>query len=276
LGRRVGKARHEARHLLSLAATPRERLGMVRYLALCYLARAMPFNTYRWTTSVRLNGTRCKIGLRSSEIYVFEEIHRYGMYDRMPAYVPSPGWTVVDIGANVGLFTLHAARKGATVFAFEPNPDCFERLRSNVTMNDVEGSVALFNEAVSDEVGRGRMNVERGGSTGGTVLPGGVGDVRITTLDEALVDASIDTIDLLKMDIEGAEVGALRGAAASLAKTERIIAEYHSRDLLDECTAILQGHGFAIDLSFVYYPEDPGVPGYEQEVGMFYASRRAA
>ncbi|MET0459454.1 MAG: FkbM family methyltransferase [Ilumatobacteraceae bacterium] len=259
-----------------MASTPREKLGIIRYVALCYVARALPFNTYGWSTAVLLNGTRCKVGLRSSEIYIFEEIYRYGIYDRLPAYVPSSGWNVVDLGANVGLFTLHAASKGARVFSFEPNPECFERLRSNVRLNDATSSVALFNEAVSDEAGRGQLTVERGGSTGGTVQRGGEGGIRMTTLDHALAASPVEKIDLLKMDIEGAEVDALRGAEASLAKTERIIAEYHSRDLLDECTRILEGHGFAIDLSFVYFPEDPSIPGGGEEVGMFYASRGQA
>ena len=193
------------------------------------------------------------------------------MYDRLHAYIPQAGWTVVDLGANVGFFTVHAARQGTSVYAFEPNPACFARLRANVEMNDAIEAVTLFRTTLSDRAGRGRMQVERGGTTGGTVARGGDETIRITTLDEALADAPVDQIDLLKLDIEGAEVEALRGAADTLTRTHRVIAEYHSRDLLAACNEILERNGFVTELTFVYYPEEHTVDG--GEVGMLYAHR---
>jgi FkbM family methyltransferase len=244
---------------------------MVRFLALLYVARMMPFDTYSWNTTVRLRGSRYVVGLRTSEIYVVDEVYGQRMYDRLHAYVPRRGWTVVDLGANIGVFTVHAARQGAAVYSFEPNPACFARLGTNVEMNDSSEAVTLFNSAVSDTPGRGRMQVERGGTTGGTVVRDEDQTIRITTLDEALADEPIDQIDLLKVDIEGAEVGALRGATETLTRTRRIIAEYHSRDLLAACNEILERNGFVTDLTFVYYPEEHIVDG--DEVGMLYAQR---
>jgi Methyltransferase FkbM domain len=141
-------------------------------------------------------------------------------------------------------------------------------------MNAAVDPVTLFNSAVSDESGHGRMQVERGGTTGGTVTTGGDGTIPITTLDDALADAPVDQIDLLKLDIEGAEVDALHGAAEILTRTRRVIVEYHSRDLLAGCNEILEQTGFATDLTFVYYPE--GNPLGGSEVGMLYAHRAVA
>lgn len=247
---------------------------MLRYLALLYVARMMPFDTYSWHTTVRLHGTSFAVGVRTSEIYVVDEVYGQRMYDRSEDYMPQPGWTVVDLGANVGVFTVLAARRGATVYSFEPNPACFDRLCKNVRSNGFAGSVTTFNAALSDAAGRGWMKVERGGTTGGTVTVGGDSTVEITTLDEALAGHSCDSIDLLKLDIEGAEVQALRGATEILAKTQRAVAEYHSRALLASCEEILAANGFATDLSFVYYPE--GLSDDGEEVGMFYASRELA
>jgi FkbM family methyltransferase len=213
---RAAAAGREMKHLVSLASTRRERATMVGYIAKLYLARAMPFDTYGWNATVRLGGVRYTVGLRTSEIYVLGEIYEGRQYDRVPGYAPCPGWTVIDIGANVGTFTLHAARAGAHVYAFEPNPDCFARLQSNIRENGVESLVTLFQQAVSDTSGDGQMVVATGGTTGGTVTRGSEvsrGRVRITTLDEVVAPSPTDTIDLLKMDIEGAEVDALKGAS---------------------------------------------------------------
>jgi Met-10+ like-protein len=128
---KVDEARREATYLVSLGSNRQKRAGMIRFLALLYVARIMPFDTYTWNTKVRLRGARYVVGVRTSEIYVVDEVYGERMYDRLPAYVPRAGWTVVDVGANVGVFTVHAARKGAIVYAFEPNPACFARLRTS-------------------------------------------------------------------------------------------------------------------------------------------------
>jgi FkbM family methyltransferase len=273
LNERIGAAGREAKYLMSLASDWRERAGMIRYLALLYVARLMPLDTYHWTTTVRLRGSRYAVGVRTAEIYIVDEVYGGRLYDKVDAYIPEAGWTVVDVGANVGVFSLHAAHLGATVYAFEPNPACFARLQANIEMNGTTESVTPLNAAVSDAPGRGAMQVERGGTTGGTVARGGDEAIQITTLDAALADASVDRIDLLKVDIEGAEVRAFRGGAETLKRTDRIIAEYHSPELLVSCNEILEQNGFVTDLKFVYYPEE--YAGEGNEVGMLYARRVA-
>jgi FkbM family methyltransferase len=275
VGARAKAAAGEMKYLLSMASTRREQAAMVGFIIKLYVARAMPFDTYRWKTTVRVGGVRYNVGLRTSEIYVLDEVYGQRMYNRVPGYAPSPGWAVIDLGANIGVFTLHAALAGAFVYAFEPNPDCFARLRSNVRDNGVTPSVMLFEQAVSDRRGAGRMEVTKGGTTGGTVARTAAADdsgpVRMTTLDEAMAQSSVRTIDLLKMDIEGAEAAALKGASNVLGRTQRIIAEYHSQALLAECTQILEGHGFVREHCFVYYDAIGSSDG--EEVGMFYARR---
>ena len=81
-------ATREAKQLFNLTDTWGERLGMARFLTELYLARALPVDTYGWDSSIRLGGTHYTVGLRSSEIYVFEELLHYRLYDRIEHYIP--------------------------------------------------------------------------------------------------------------------------------------------------------------------------------------------
>jgi FkbM family methyltransferase len=249
---------------------------MARFLTELYLARALPVDTYGWDSSIRLGGTHYTVGLRSSEIYVFEELLHYRLYDRIEHYIPQRDWVVFDLGANVGMVSILEAKRGAEVYAFEPNPQCFRRLLKNVLANGLNDRIHAFNIAVGAEVGAGVMHVDKGGTTGGTVMiggaPGQAGRVGVTTLDQIVPAIGVSRIDLLKIDVEGAEVDALRGATRTLSITARAIIEYHSAELLRETEAILERHGFVMEQRLVYFPEVP--ESGQGEVGILYARRR--
>jgi FkbM family methyltransferase len=225
---------------------------------------------------VRLGDLTWHVGLRTSEIYVLEEVFSYGMYDKIADYVVQPGWFVLDGGANIGVFTVVAAKRGARVVAIEPNHACFERLLQNVTVNGVASLVRPVNAALGAQAGLGTMVVERGGTTGGFVTESSSACssgawVQVCTLDELLKDDDGLVIDLLKLDVEGAELVALLGGDNVLGRTDRVILEYHSTDLLEHVRTTLHGYGFVEDLSFVY---QPGEPEHDvAEVGILYAAK---
>jgi FkbM family methyltransferase len=271
-------ARSEAEHLFRLAESWPEKLAMARLMAEMHIARALPVDTYSWDTAVRLHGSTYCLGLRTSEIYVIEEVYGYKMYDRNADFVAKEGWVVFDVGANVGVVSVLQAQRKAQVYAFEPNPDCYRRLLKNVTANGFEGRIRPFKLALGNLTGTGTMQVERGGTTGGTVLAGaeaglGAAPVSITTLDRIAPTLNVSQIDLLKIDVEGAEVDVLHGAAHTLAVTKRIILEYHSRQLLKEVEEILHPYGFVREERVEYYPED--IASGQEEVGITYYCRPA-
>lgn len=209
---------------------------------------------------------------------MLDEIYGLRMYDRIGAYVPASGWVVFDIAANIGVFSVLEGRRGAQVYAFEPNQACFDRLTRNVDSNHLGSNVRAFNLALADEPGFGSMQVSRGGTTGGTVVTeapvaGFAPAVRVTTLDTVTRELGVSQIDLLKLDVEGAEVLVLRGGRDALDRTKRVILEYHSQALLHDVLELLDDHGFVEDLRFVYYEENAASGG--DEVGMLYASRRS-
>lgn len=168
-------------------------------------------------------------GEGSTAIYVARED-----YERELAYMDrfiQPGDVVVDAGANFGIYTVVAARLTGTtgrVLSFEPNPQVMPILRRNVALNDL-GNVRLHQCAMSDTDGQARLyHYADSGPVSYAIAPGETGqkgsdEVATLTLDSALHREALDRVDFIKLDIEGAELAALRGAAALLEKSRPII-----------------------------------------------------
>ncbi|MEM8873198.1 MAG: FkbM family methyltransferase [Planctomycetota bacterium] len=129
-----------------------------------------------------------------------------------------PGDTFVDGGANLGYFTLHAAKLGATVHAFEPDPANRQRLDANLTANDLQATVhaaALSDTATTLTLHHppddGNLNH---GQT--SVLAELAGGGTTTEVDAVRLDETVDHADVIKLDVEGAELAALRGMSGLL------------------------------------------------------------
>jgi FkbM family methyltransferase len=146
--------------------------------------------------------------------------------------------TVLDVGAATGLFTLSVCVRmpGATVVAFEPSSRQRALLRRNVRLNGFEGRVriaplALWNRE-DDMMFRTNGAISALRETGEHLagLPF-IEQVRAEPLDAWIRGASIGRVDLIKMDIEGAEVEALEGARVLLQRDrpELLVQAYHLR-----------------------------------------------
>jgi FkbM family methyltransferase len=128
-----------------------------------------------------------------------------------------PDDTVVDIGAHVGQYTLFAAGIGCTVHSFEPEPRTFSTLSANVTQNQLN-SVFLNQCAVTETSGSADLflaNAENIGAT--SLLPNEdstskSSSVRCVALDEYMREQGEPPVALIKIDVEGGELNALRGA----------------------------------------------------------------
>ena len=160
---------------------------------------------------------------RSSAPYPDVERAEYTFY---LSYI-RPGMTVLDVGANVGELTSLFSRfvtPGGSVHAFEPVDLAFERLEAVVSALG-RPNVVLNRLAVSAESGSIVLNlydeehlswstvaarpIRKGGAD---VLPVGREEVPSVSLDDYCAERSIDRIDLLKIDVEGAELDVLRGS----------------------------------------------------------------
>lgn len=134
----------------------------------------------------------------------------------------------VDVGANIGVYTLHASRRvGAKgkVFAFEPTPDTFSDLQQNVQSNRCF-NVTCEKIALADRIGEGHLvECGRAASNAISLLPptGKRVTISVRTLDNYCQTNRIQKVDFIKVDIEGGEADFFSGGIQTLKKDRPII-----------------------------------------------------
>jgi FkbM family methyltransferase len=141
---------------------------------------------------------------------------------------------IVDLGANIGLFTLYAARMApqAKIFSVEPFPATFARLVATVRDHHLESKVICVNYAIAGSHGARVMpdaNVPSQRRSVASPASGARGtEVAATTLEGIFEENNLVRIDLLKIDIEGSEYEVLLSAPSTLlARIGRVAMEYH-------------------------------------------------
>ena len=150
--------------------------------------------------------------------------------------VLEPGMIFFDVGANAGLFTISAAKKigGKGVFAFEPCSSTCELLKRNLLLNRL-ADVNVVQMALGDSVGEGVLKINTRGKDGLNTLGQATHPdsqvvseegVRITTLDSFVIDRNISRVDVMKVDIEGAELMMFRGARNLLMRADAPVILY--------------------------------------------------
>jgi len=145
----------------------------------------------------------------------------------------SPGMTFLDIGANEGIYTVFAARQvgpGGTVWAFEPSRRELERLQCNVDLNNLR--VQVFPLALADFNGQAELTLADYGHEGlntlGAFVYSGIGaqareTVEVARLDDVVAADPPARIDVIKIDVEGAELRLLKGAVSTLKKYRPVL-----------------------------------------------------
>jgi len=141
---------------------------------------------------------------------------------------------IVDLGANVGVFTLYAARNApqAKVFSFEPFPSTYLRLVATVRDHHLDSRVTCLNYAATGASGvrlmpNGQVPSQRRALASAASVTPGTG-VMGKTIESILEENHLPHVDLLKMDIEGSEYEVLLSTPQRvLSRIGRIALEYH-------------------------------------------------
>jgi FkbM family methyltransferase len=132
----------------------------------------------------------------------------------------NPGATVVDVGANIGVYSIESALAvgpNGRVISIEAAPGHVQKLRENIQLNRMT-NVVVVEAALGAAPGEGRLSLPDGDNLGMFTLGSVSGSqshlVAVRTLDDILDELGVDRVDFVKMDIEGSEYHALCGAQA--------------------------------------------------------------
>jgi FkbM family methyltransferase len=165
-----------------------------------------------------------------------------------------PGAVVYDIGANVGFFSLLAARlagPGGVVEAFEPVPRAVAALRRNVALNGF-GNVHVHEAAVGAHDGTGTLLVTEQASCSHLADRGWHADtretidVRVVTLDALVGRAQLRPADVLKIDVEGSELSVVQGMSELLRRSRPVlICELHATN--DDFLGLMADAGYEVE-----------------------------
>jgi len=173
------------------------------------------------------------------------------------------GDTVIDVGANIGYFSLLAAKKIGSkgkIFAIEPMKQANNWLKKNLKLNDFKNDEVL-EVAIGDKQGIMKM-YKKSESSEMIILNPTIskkdliicGEINIETIDNIISQKKIEKVNLLKIDVEGFEYEALLGCKESFKanKIENIICEIHTKYLknrgIDEQNiySLIQENNFSI------------------------------
>jgi FkbM family methyltransferase len=163
--------------------------------------------------------------------HIQRQIYFFGAYEPIESYIVhhliEPGMIVIDAGANVGQYTLVAAQRvgfSGQVHAFEPVPGNLELLERHVGINRFADRVktnacALWDDECNLSLNLGSDDLDENATNYSVSGQGAIArsvESRAVRLDDYVRLNNLDRLDLIKMDIEGAELHALRGARGVL------------------------------------------------------------
>lgn len=224
---------------------------------------------------------------RTEADHFYQDIFEKEIYRRHGIELP-PGATVFDVGANIGTFLLWVSQvsEGAQIYSFEPAPPLFTKLSTNAALNRVDAR--LFNVGLSDRADTApftfyprssgmssfhadkeqekavlRCMIERereagmagAGEVGGFAeelleerFRGETFECPLCTLSEVIEEQEVEWIDLLKIDVQKAELQVLQGIREEhWPRIAQIVAEVHDLDgRLARIVCLLEGRGFEV------------------------------
>lgn len=159
----------------------------------------------------------------------------------------------IDVGAHVGKYTISLGRKlknKGKIISFEPSPKVFKILKKNIKLNRLN-NVIPFQIALGEKEKKSNFYIdENEGKDGLSSLIKKTKKrviVQVRKLDNVLKELKIRKVDLIKIDVEGAEAEVLKGAVKTLKKSHpKIIFEVWNEEYLKKCKRILKKFNYKI------------------------------
>ena len=139
----------------------------------------------------------------------------------------------IDVGAYEGFYTVYACKHAKKVLAVEPNPMALAYLKTNIALNNCHNTIVVP-KAAGDRRGVVKLRIPRPAKKGHVPLTASIVwsfeealeiDVEADTLDNIVDDVGLDSVDFIKIDVEGAEGLVVKGAERTLRKARAILVE---------------------------------------------------
>ena len=195
----------------------------------------------------------------ASSIEIYLEIFKHKTHMVLPEFKGKKDKVIFDVGANEGFYTLGMKENNPKlkIVAIEPVPSTFKLLKKNIQSNKLK-DVILVNQALTKK--KGKITFEMVPE----VTFAGALDIAMqrrkwldakrikkiivnsTTLIDLCKKLKIDKIDILKIDVEGSELDILKSSKNFLLNIKKIVIEWHSKKLKDECKGFLKKNGFKL------------------------------
>lgn len=162
--------------------------------------------------------------------------------------------TIIDIGANIGAYSIFAANTSlkTKIYAFEPVPDNYKLLKENIAVNHLHERIIPYNLGVAGKKGKQKLFLAGDSpyhSIYGNPENQASIDMDCCSLEDIFIENKIKQCNLLKIDCEGAEYDIFYNTSEEcLGKIDKIRMEYHNRDIKDynieSLTKFLSKHHF--------------------------------
>jgi len=172
----------------------------------------------------------------SSIFSLFREF--YEIENIMPKLV-GKDTVFVDVGAYLGFYTVWACRRARRVISIEPNPVALAYLKVNIALNECS-NVTIVPKALSDRRGYTKLKIPEAAEMGFIPPESSIVrdfkeafevEVEMDTLDSVLEEVGVDSVDILKIDVEGAEGLVVRGAEKTLKEAKAVLIEIWSENM---------------------------------------------
>jgi FkbM family methyltransferase len=160
---------------------------------------------------------------------------------------------IIDVGANIGYYSLLSGKLGHSVLSIEPEPHNFELLKENIILNHLD-NIAVLSKAVSNQNGKAKFYVSKEESGEHSLIHSRMNIKDFIEVDTIKLDDCIngDKVDLIKTDTEGNEIAVINGAEKIINSNPeiKIVTEVWFRGLKaagynpEQLWEVLNGFGF--------------------------------
>jgi len=197
---------------------------------------------------------RSKIKIRETDFGYYSEIYFGDVYCQK---ILRAGMKIVDIGANIGVYTVLAAEKAGKdgkVIAVEPEAENYKKLLDNIKLNNFQNVIPI-NIALTDHEASEKLYISPDAGSHSLLSKGDEIisiEIQVKTLDKLLEELNFNRVDIIKIDAEGAEIPILKGARKTLKANPNakiIVASYHYPSEIKEVCQFLNGIDFKTKVS---------------------------